>query len=149
MQAVSMQRTIVFAASMMVCTFASSQVLTLADVKAKSAVQLSADDLKQLLPGSKVVNQDIAGSTRRWENSPSGDIRASSDGRGGPANGRSSPVSGSGTWKIDERGAYCVHIRWNRRTEDSCQYIFKAGDRYYAFDTLEDTAQASEFEFSR
>jgi hypothetical protein len=52
-----MRRTILFTASMMVFTFASGEGLTLADVKATSAVQLSADDLKQLLPGAKVVNQ--------------------------------------------------------------------------------------------
>lgn len=32
-------------------------------------------------------------------------------------------------------------IKWNRTTEDWCRYVFKAGDKYYAFDTLEDTPQ--------
>jgi len=36
---------------------------------------------------------------------------------------------------------YCVTIKWNRTTEDWCRYVFKAGDKYYAFDTLEDTPQ--------
>lgn len=141
-----MRRTIVFAASLMVCTLASGQVLTLAEVKAKSAVQLSADDLKQLLPGAKVVNQIASGSTRRWANNPNGDIAASSDGRGNPT---PRVFSGSGTWKIDDKGAYCVNIRWPMQTEDWCRYVYKAGDKYYTFATLEDTARSWEFEISR
>jgi hypothetical protein len=145
-----MHRTILFAASMMVCTFASSQVLTLADVKAKSATQLTADDLKQLLPGAKVVNHASSGATRNWVNNVSGDLAASSDGRSNTG-GKPSPGSGSGTWKIDDKGTYCVNIRWAWRgaIEDWCRYVFRAGDKCYAFDTLEDTAQASEFEFSK
>jgi len=144
-----MRRTILFAASMMVCTFASSQAVTLADVKAKNAVQLSADDLKQLMPGAKVVNQTIGGGTNRWENSPSGDVAASTDGRGG--GGKPTPGSGSGTWKIDDKGMYCVNIRWSwrGRIEDWCRYVFKAGDKYYAFDALDDTARSGEWEFSK
>jgi hypothetical protein len=144
-----MRRTILFAASMMVCSFASSQVLTLAEVKAKNATQLTADDLKQQLTGAKVVSQDIAGSTRRWENDPSGDFSASTDGRGGAAGGKPNPGTGSGTWKVDANGTYCAHIKWNRRSEDSCQYIFKAGDKYYGFETLDDKALANQFEFSK
>ena len=60
-----MRRTILFAVALLACTFASGEGLTLADVKAKSAVQLSADDLRQLLPGAKVANQIPSGSTRR------------------------------------------------------------------------------------
>ena len=33
--------------------------------------------------------------------------------------------------------------------EEWCRYIFKAGDKYYAFGRLEDTAQSTEFEFSK
>ena len=59
-------------------------------------------------------------------------------------------MSGSGTWKIDDKGTYCVQIKWRPMgSEDWCRYIFKSGDKYYAFDTLEDTAQASEFGFSK
>jgi hypothetical protein len=144
-----MRRTILFAASMMVWSLASSQIVSLADVKAKGAVQLSAADLEQLLPGAKVMNQNMGGATRRWENSLSGDVAASSDGRGG--GGKPQPGSGSGTWKINDNGKYCVNIRWNGRgaIEDWCRYVFKAGDKYYAFGTLEDTVQGSEFEFTR
>ena len=61
---------ILFASSMMACTFAAGQALTLADVKAKNAVQLSAADLQQLVPGATAVNEDARGSTRRWKNQP-------------------------------------------------------------------------------
>jgi len=56
-----MRRTIFVAATLLVCTFAFGEGLTLADVKAKIAVQLSADELKQLLAGAKVVNQIPSG----------------------------------------------------------------------------------------
>lgn len=145
-----MRRTFLFAASMIVCSFASSQVLTLADVKAKSAVQLSAAELTQLLPGAKVVNHALSGATRNWQNSVNGDLTASTDGRSNSTS-KPAPGSGSGTWKIDDKGMYCVQIKWNwmGRSEDWCRYVFKAGDKYYAFDMLADTAQASEFEFSK
>ena len=65
-----MRKLVLFAISMMVCTFAAGQALTLADVKTKDAVQLSADDLKHLLPGAKVVTKTATGSTRNWENGP-------------------------------------------------------------------------------
>ena len=48
-------RGITLFSALMFSTFAAGQALTLADVKTKGAVQLSADDLKQLLPGAKVV----------------------------------------------------------------------------------------------
>ena len=104
-----MRRTVLFAAALLVCTVASGESLTLADIKAKSAVQISADDLKQLLSGAKVANQIPSGSTRRWENRPGGEVAASSDGRGLPT---PRVFSGSGTWNVDAKGAYCVHIQW-------------------------------------
>jgi hypothetical protein len=136
-----------FAALMMVCTLAFGQASSLADVKAKNGVQLSVDDLKQLMPSAKVTNQNAAGSTRNWENSAGGRLVASSDSKGGTG-GRPYPVTASGSWKIDDRGTYCVTIQWNF-PENWCRYVFKSGDRYYAFDTLEDTAQGSEFKFSK
>jgi len=69
-----MRRTVLLTASMMVCGLSSGQALTLADAKAKNAVQLSASDLRN---------------------------------------------------------------------------VFKSGDRYYAFDTLDDTARGSELEISK
>jgi hypothetical protein len=142
----SMRRTILFVVALTGCSFAWGQALTLVDVKAKSAVQLSADDAKQLLSGATVVNQIPSGSTRRWQNSASGDLAASSDGRG---NAPPRVFSGSGTWKIDDKGAYCVHIKWPMQVEEWCRYVFKAGDKYYTFLTLDDSAKAWEFEISK
>ena len=144
----SMLRTVLFTASMMMCGFSIGQALTLADAKAKNAVQLSASELRKLLPGATIVNQGPAGATRRWENNPSGNLAASTDGRGNTG-GHAYPGSGSGSWKIDDKGMYCVAIKWPRVTEDWCRYVFKTGDRYYAFDTLDDTARGSEFEISK
>jgi hypothetical protein len=141
-----MRRTVLFAVALLICTSASGEALTLADVKAKSGVQLGADELKQLLTGAKVANQIPSGSTRRWENRPGGDLSASSDGRGLPT---PRVFSGSGTWNVDAKGAYCVHIQWPTQTEEWCRYILKAGDKYYTFLTLDDSARAWEFEISK
>ena len=141
-----MRRTGVLAAALLACSLASAEGLTLADVKGKGAVHLSGDDLKALLAGARVTNLLPLGSTRRWANRAGGELSASSDGRGMPT---PRVFSGSGTWNIDAKGAYCVHIQWPTQTEEWCRYIYKAGDRYYTFLTLDDAARAWEFEISR
>jgi len=133
--------------SLGICSLAAAQPVTLADAKAKNAVQLSADELKQLMPGAKVVSHTNAGSARTWENNANGALLASSDNRGGT--GRARPVAGNGTWRVEDKGTYCVTLQWNMANEEWCRYIFKAGDKYYAFGRLEDTAQSTEFEFSK
>jgi Protein of unknown function (DUF995) len=144
-----MFRTIIVVVSLGISSVAAAQALTLADVKAKSAVQLSADELKQLMPGARVVSRTIAGSTRNWENKANGTFVASSDAKG-TSGGRALPSSGNGTWRVGDKGNYCVTIQWGGMTsEEWCRYIFKAGDKYYGFGRLEDSAPASEFEFSK
>lgn len=82
-------------------SLAGAQALTLAEVKAKNAAQLSADELKQLMPGAKVVNRNNAAATRDWENKADGTLAASSDGRG-HVGGHATPVSGTvpGAWPM-------------------------------------------------
>ena len=126
---------------------ANAQVVTLAEVKAKGAVQLGADELKQLMAGAKVVSRTNAGSTRRWENKADGTFTASSDNVG--LVGRSRPSSGNGTWRVADNGTFCVEIQWNVTPEKWCRYIFKAADKYYGFYKLDDSAQAYELEFSK
>ncbi|MDO9064848.1 MAG: hypothetical protein Q7U25_06530, partial [Sulfuricella sp.] len=46
--------------------------MVLNDLKAQNGVQLSADELKQLMPNAKVVSYQKEGSTRRWTNEPDG-----------------------------------------------------------------------------
>ena len=63
---------ILFSAS----ALAGAQTLNFADVKAKNATQLGADDLRTLVPGAKVVSRTSQGSTRTWENKPDGTFTA-------------------------------------------------------------------------
>ena len=135
--------------SLLVCSVAAAQVLPLADVKAKGGVQLSADDLKQLMPGTTLMSVTPAGSTRRWVNKADGTLVGSTDGRG-YSGGRTQPGSGDGTWRLSDNGAYCVTIKWGVMVpENWCRYIFKAGDKYYTFAALEDTARSWEVEISK
>jgi hypothetical protein len=141
-----MFRLIIVAVSFGACSLAAAQALTLSDIKAKNAVQLSAEDLKQLMPGANVVHRTPAGTTRRWQNKTDGTLVASSD---ASATGRAYRVSGSGTWRVADNGRFCVAIKWNVTAEDSCRYIFKADGKYFGVGQLEDTQPVGEFEFSK
>lgn len=144
-----MLRALVVAISLGVCAVAAGQVAPLSDVKAKGGVQLTADELKQLMPGAKVVNMTAAGSTRRWTNNLDGTLVASTDGRGFTG-GKSAPGSGEGTWRLADNGTYCVNIKWPvMQPEQWCSYMFKAGDKYYAARKLDDSALAGEFAISK
>ena len=128
---------------------ANAPALTLAEAKARNAIRLSGVELKQLMPGAKVVERTTAGSTRTWRNKTDGTFVASSDSKGSSV-GRALPASGNGTWRVGDKGNYCVTIHWSGMvSEDWCRYIFKVDGKYFGFGRLEGTAQGSEFEFSK
>jgi hypothetical protein len=129
---------------------AQAESLLLNDLKSQNAVQLTADELKQLMPNAKVVSYYVEGgtSTRRWTNEPDGKFVASSD-TGRDMSIRRS-VSAQGTWHVGDNGTYCVTIDWRQRPENWCRYIFKVGEKYYGVKTVKDGATvAHEFEFSK
>ena len=142
-----MFRIIVVAASVCVCSVAVAQALTVRDVKAMSAVQLSTEDLNQLMPGAKVEHVAANGNIRRWENKPDGTLVASSDNTA-QSGGRAFRTTGSGTWRV-ENGKFCIAIKWNTISEDTCRYIFKADGKYFGIFKVEDTELASQFKFSK
>lgn len=123
--------------------------LVLNDLKAQNGVQLTADELRQLMPNAKVVSHQKEGSTRRWTNEPDGKFVASSDQRRDISKlGRS--TNGQGTWHVGDNGTYCVTIDWRERSENWCRFIFKVGEKYYGVKTVNDGAtMAHEFEFSK
>ena len=129
--------------------FHIAQAMTLADAKAGNATQLSVSDLRQLMPDAKVVSHE-GNNTRLWQNKANGTLVASTDRWDGSGFGRDvqSGVA-QGTWGIGEEGSYCVSIQWSNESEDWCRYIFKVGDKYYGFTTLDKAAGGSEFEFSK
>ncbi|MDQ2963055.1 MAG: DUF995 domain-containing protein [Pseudomonadota bacterium] len=143
-----MLRLIVAIVALGLCSLADGQVTSLTDVKAKNGVQLGAEELKQLMPGAKVVSHTQAGSTRRWTNTADGTFIASSDGRGSHG-GRNAYGSAPGTWRVTDNGRLCVTIKWNVSPDDWCRYMFRLGDKYYGVGKLEENAPASEFEFSK
>jgi hypothetical protein len=122
--------------------------LVLNDLKAHG-VQLSANELKQLMPNAKVVSYSEGGSTRHWTNEPDGKFVASSDVRRDP-NRPGKVASARGTWHVGDNGTYCVTLEWAKRSESWCRYIFKIGEKYYGVKSLEDGAtKVQEFEFSK
>ncbi len=123
--------------------------LTLNDIKSQNGVQLSVDELKQLMPNAKVASYSEGGSSRHWTNEPDGKFVASSDVRRDPT--RPGKVANAqGTWHVGDNGTYCVTLEWPKRTESWCRYILKVGEKYYGVKSLEDgTAKVQEFEFSK
>jgi hypothetical protein len=117
--------------------------LLLRDLKAQGGAQLSANELKELMPNAKVVSYSEE-NTRRWKNDPDGKFVASSDAR------RRQVPTAQGTWHVGDDGAYCVTLEWPKSSESWCRYIFKVGDKYYGVKSIaDDTSKAFEFEFSK
>lgn len=129
---------------------AENAALTLADITAKAAVQVTKEELQALLPGAKVRNIAATGSTRSWTNDAGGSFIASSDNRAGTGAGRH-PSSAKGTWQIGAEGTYCVSLEWSRfTTEKWCRYLFKDGAEFWGVRSLADPAsEATRFSFSR
>jgi hypothetical protein len=122
--------------------------LVLNDLKAQNGIQLSADELHQLIPNAKVVSY-LDGSTRNWTNGSDGKLVAYGDARGSLKRLQASATA-HGTWHIGKNGAYCVSLEWPKRSEKWCKYIFKVGGKYYGVKSVTDgTATAHEFEFSK
>ena len=126
----------------------SGQPVVLDDLKARGAVQLSKQDLQQLLPGAKVVSH-FEGSRRSWKNKADGTLLAISDVRRDPSKlGKQS--TGQGSWRVDDNGRWCVTIEWPKRTENWCKYLFKADAQYYGVKSVTNGgAEAWEFEISQ
>lgn len=125
-----------------------TQALKLRDIREKGAKQLSAEELRQLLPGAKTRSVSARGNTRIWVNDPDGKLIASSDNRG-MANTQSSSQA-RGTWQLGDNGTYCVLIEWRTLTEQWCRFIFGVGDKYYGVNSAtNDAGDAHELAFDR
>jgi uncharacterized protein DUF995 len=129
---------------------AENAALTLADISAKKAVQVTREELQALLPGAKVVNIAATGSTRKWVNEVDGKFIASSDNRASTA-ASGKPGSAKGKWEIGSEGTYCVSLEWSRfSTESWCRYLFKDGSEFWGARSLTDPkAEATRFTFSK
>ena len=126
---------------------AQADALVLNDVKAQDGIQVSVDELKQLMPSAKVVNRTEGGSTRLWTNEPDGKFVASSDNKTKPG---AKPSTAQGTWHIGDNGTYCVTLEWRTASENWCRYLFKVGAKYYGVSSVASgTTKAHEFEFSK
>lgn len=141
----------IFASLLLVLSVAAqADGLLLNDIRGQNGVQLSADELKQLMPNAKVISYYLEGgtSTRRWTNEPDGKFVASSDVRRDISARKA--ATAQGTWHVADNGTYCVTIDWRTRPENWCRYIFKVGEKYYGVRTVNDgAAVAHEFEFSK
>ena len=116
------------------CPVSAQESATLAGLRAQAATTLSRADLMALMPGAKVMRINEKGSTHIWTNEPGGEMIVSSDNRG--SSGRSTTAQGK--WSIGDDGRFCVAIQWKKgEPEDSCRFILKTADAYYATSELE------------
>ena len=122
--------------------------MVLNDIKAQSGVQLSEEELNQLMPNAKVVSY-AGGSTRHWTNGPDGKFLAYSDARG-RLRQLMAPGTGQGEWHINSKGQYCVSIEWTQKSEKWCRFIFIVGEKYYGVKSLQKgDATAYEYEIKK
>lgn len=112
--------------------------LRLRDIQSQGAKQLTAEELRALMPGARVTLVSGRGNTHIWDNNPDGKFTASSENKQGY--GRQRPVSAPGTWQVADNGTYCVLIEWNIGTEQWCRFIFQAGDQYFGVRSVKDEA---------
>jgi hypothetical protein len=96
-----------------------------AHAQATAPAPLPREEVVQLLQGAKVDFTSTRGNRLNWKNDPDGTMLASSVG----ANGRG--VTKNGTWKIDDKGRFCVSIDWPSNLEEWCRSVVKDGDTYY------------------
>lgn len=103
------------------------QPLTLDEVKNK-AEPLTAEQVQALAKGSKVEFRLVNGSTRMWSHDDDGTFIASR------VTARGYRSTGRGTWKVGEKGEYCLTFDWGAtETENWCRLLYLVDDRYYAF----------------
>jgi hypothetical protein len=129
-------------------TLALADEMTLADVKAKGANKLSAEDLKGLLPGA-TNRSETERASRSWNHGADGKLMAFAQGKAGASQGRGN--SGPGTWRVTDDGKYCVEVAWKQISDEKwCRVVYKLGDSYYGFsDDTNETAKGYAFTLSK
>ena len=79
-------------------------------------------DAARLLQGATVDFTSTRGNKLNWKNEADGTMLASSVG----SKGRS--TTQKRTWKIDEKGRFCVSIDWPSNLEEWCRHVIKDGE---------------------
>ena len=103
----------------------SSICLAQAQVAAEAPAPLSKEDVAQLLQGATVDFTSARGNRLNWKNELDGTMLASS------LNSKGRGTTKQGSWKIDDKGRFCVSIDWPSNLEEWCRTVVKDGDAYY------------------
>ena len=97
----------------LVCSLASAQSLSFAEVAVTGAKPLTAAQVKELVSGAKTEFTLVNGSVRLWTNAPDGTLVASR------TNGQPNRRTGNGTWSINDDAAYCLTFDWGSMETES------------------------------
>lgn len=118
----------------------AQDVVTLGELQAKSSITLTRAEAQTLLSGAKMSRSNEKGNQHLWTNDASGDITISSDNRG--TSGRGS--SARGKWSVAEDGRFCMVVQWRKGDdEDTCRFILKTADDFYAASKLEPVSRTA------
>lgn len=111
----------------------------LKDVLAQEHVRLSGEDLREALPGKRMLkeNQD-------WFLTMDLKARKLLVAEGKRKNGRGQ-MEGSGQWYVTKKGKFCVDLRTRGVDEHWCRHVFRAGGTYYAVKDLRPNRVAYRF----
>ena len=118
-----------FVVSFLACPAAMAQALSFPELQQKGVVKLSAQDLRGIAEGAKVIDRAATGSERQWVNETGGEFAAVSSNASTPGG---KPVYGKGMWRIEDDGRYCVDIAWRASSEKWCRHVFRSGDKLYS-----------------
>lgn len=92
---------------------------------------LSADELRQLLPGADVDITYANGNSMRWTNKADGTLEVNQQNSIQGGNSKHHSSFGHGTWKVSDDGQFCAHIEWHQNVTDWCRQIVKSADGTY------------------
>lgn len=104
----------------------------LRDLEPLIPVQLTAAELRELLPGAKLIRRLDNGNTHIWTNEPDGTFIISSDNRSTTGRYASAP----GKWNVTDDGRYCIRIEWRTTTDDWCRFVLRVSDDHYLVKAL-------------
>ena len=103
----------------------STATLAQTPITSEGLHPLPKEDARQLLQGATIAFTSTKGNQLRWKNELDGTMFATSLGPSGKNNTK------NGTWKIDDKGRFCVSIDWPSNLEEWCRSIVKEGGSYY------------------
>jgi hypothetical protein len=109
---------------------------TVGDVTSKGGQQLGPAEVKQIFAAPVVMKGKAANSEFKFAHKTDGTFS-------GEANWAAGTLPLSGTWNINDKGQYCATvIQPSAPARETCMFLYKSGDEYFAAPDNEPTTVA-------